>query len=104
MTIALISDIICKNIFGVYIMGNNELERLKQLEEKQKERYRKQNKHTNTLYDRISFTVPKGKKADVEIRAKEVGKSVNAYICDLVLDDLKRQEQNDDNLPDFMKD
>ena len=104
MTITLISDIICKNIFGVYIMGNNELERLKQLEEKQKERYRKQNQHTNTLYDRISFTVPKGKKSDVEIRAKEVGKSVNAYICDLVLEDLERQEQNDDGLPDFMKD
>ena len=85
-------------------MGNNELERLKQLEEKQKERYRKQNQHTNTLYDRISFTVPKGKKSDVEIRAKEVGKSVNAYICDLVLEDLERQEQNADSLPDFMKD
>ena len=68
--------------------NNIEIERLKELERKQKERYKKQNEHTNKLYDRISFTVPKGRKNDIEKRAKQINKSINAYISDLVLNDV----------------
>ena len=62
-----------------------ELERLKKSEEKLKERYKKQNEHTNTIYDRLNFTVPAGKKADVEAAAKAVGVSLNAFCREAVL-------------------
>lgn len=70
-------------------MGNNvsmeELKRLKDMERKQKERYKKQNEHTNKLYDRISFTVPKGKKQEIEVAAKNAGMTVNKFISEVML-------------------
>lgn len=71
----------------------NEIKRLQELERKQKERYKKQNEHTKTLYDRISFTVPKGKKSDIEKLAASKKMSLNAYISSLVLYELEKQEQ-----------
>ena len=62
-----------------------ELERLKKSDEKLKERYKKQNEHTNTIYDRLNFTVPAGKKAEVEAAAKYAGVSLNAFCRDAVL-------------------
>lgn len=64
---------------------SEELERLKKSDEKLKERYKKQNEHTNTIYDRLNFTVPAGKKADVESAAKAAGKTLNAFCRDAVL-------------------
>lgn len=62
-----------------------EIERLKKIEEKQKERYKKQNEHTKTLYDRINFTVPIGKKKEIEEVAKQYGISLNNFISKMVL-------------------
>lgn len=62
-----------------------ELERLKKAEEKLKDRYKKQNEHTNTIYDRLNFTVPAGKKAGIEEAAKAAGKTLNAFCRDAVL-------------------
>lgn len=62
-----------------------ELERLKKSDEKLKERYKKQNEHTNAIYDRLNFTVPAGKKAEVETAAKSAGKTLNAFCRDAVL-------------------
>lgn len=62
-----------------------ELERLKKSDEKLKERYKKQNEHTNTIYDRLNFTVPEGKKSEVEAAAKAAGVSLNAFCRDAVL-------------------
>ena len=62
-----------------------ELQRLQEIERKQKERYRKQNEHTNKLYDRISFTIPKGRKEDIERVAKENGITLNKFVSEIVL-------------------
>ncbi|MBR1930348.1 MAG: hypothetical protein IJ833_02590 [Lachnospiraceae bacterium] len=62
-----------------------ELERLQKSEEKLKERYKKQNAHTNTIYDRLNFTVPAGKKSEIEEAAKTAGVSLNAFCRDAVL-------------------
>ncbi len=55
----------------------------------------------NAKFDRVAVNLPKGTKERIK---NATGKSCNAYICELVLDDLKRQEKNADGLPDFMKD
>ena len=62
--------------------------------------YKRQNEYIKNAYDRISVTLPKGTKE----RIQATGESVNGYITRLVLEDLESQEQNADNLPDFMKD
>jgi hypothetical protein len=62
--------------------------------------YKRQNEFIKNSYDRISVTLPKGTKD----RIKATGESVNGYITRLVLEDLERQEQNADSIPDFMKD
>jgi hypothetical protein len=65
---------------------SEELERLQRQDEKLKERYKKQNDHTNKIYDRLNFTVPAGRKADIEAAAKSAGKTLNAFLRDTVLD------------------
>ncbi|HIW82624.1 MAG TPA: DUF1778 domain-containing protein [Candidatus Acetatifactor stercoripullorum] len=69
---------------------NEELARLKKAEEKLKERYKKQNEHTNTIYDRLNFTVPAGKKAEIEAAAKAAGVSLNAFCRDAVLEEAEK--------------
>lgn len=63
--------------------------------------YKRQNEHIRENYDRISVTLPKGTKD----RIKSTGESINGYISRLVLADLERtQPDNNDDIPDFMKD
>ena len=64
----------------------DELERLKKADKKLKDRYKKQNEHTNIIYDRLNFTVPAGKKAEIEEAAKAAGKTLNAFCRDAVLE------------------
>lgn len=85
-------------------IDSGELERLRRVEKKTKERFRKQNAHTNTIYDRINFTVPAGKKSEVEKAAKESGKSLNAFCRDAVLSAVSAVLDRSDDLPDFMRD
>ena len=42
--------------------------------------------------DRISYTVPKGKKTLIEAHAKSKGKSINGLINSLLLDDMGLSE------------
>ena len=46
------------------------------------------NKWNAKAYDRINLTVPKGRKATIEARAKETGESVNGYINGLIRADV----------------
>lgn len=41
-------------------------------------------------YDRINLTVPKGQKDIIKAHAEKQGKSVNAYINDLIEKDMKK--------------
>lgn len=66
-------------------IDREELERLRRVDEKTKERFRKQNAHTNMIYDRINFTVPAGKKAEIEAAAKAAGMSTNKFCQEAVL-------------------
>ena len=47
------------------------------------------NEYILKSYDRINFTVPKGQKEIIKAHAEKVGKSVNAYIYDLIEKDMK---------------
>lgn len=66
-------------------IGPEELERLKEIEKKQKERYKQQNKHTNAIYDRLNFTVPKGYKKKIEDAARSHNLTVNKFISQVLL-------------------
>ncbi len=79
---------------------SEELERLKRAEEKLKERYKKQNVHTNTIYDRLNFTVPAGKKTDIEEAAKAAGVSLNAFCRDAVLEAVEKQAKQSGAAPE----
>ena len=48
--------------------------------------YKRQNEHIKDKYDRVSVTLPKG----TTERIKATGNSVNGYIKDVVLADLKK--------------
>lgn len=75
-------------------------EKEKQKLEKLNARYKKQNESIKENYDRVSVTLPKGTKE----RIKATGESINGYISRLVLADLERmQPDNNDDIPDFMK-
>ena len=47
-------------------------------------------KYMKKAYDRLELKVKKGNKEIIQKRAAELGKSVNAYIWDLILDDVNK--------------
>ena len=85
-------------------ISDEELKKLKESEKKLKDRYKKQNEYLAGKYDRLNFTVPAGKKAEVEEAAKKSGKSLNAFCRDAVLSAVSVALERDDDIPDFMKD
>lgn len=82
-------------------VSDQELKKLKESDKRLKERYRKQNERNNKIYDRISFTVPAGKKAEIEEASGTSGISLNAFCRDVVLKAVSVALKDD--LPDFMK-
>lgn len=52
------------------------------------------NKWNAKAYDRINLTIPKGRKATIEARAKETGESVNGYINSLIRADVGLSEED----------
>lgn len=56
--------------------------------ERQQKRIKRQNEHIKENYDRVSVTLPKGTKERIQAQ----GLTVNGYINELVLEDLKRRE------------
>ena len=49
------------------------------------------NRYNAKAYDRITVCVPKGDKSVIEARAKELGKSTNAYIKDLIYTEMQNK-------------
>lgn len=47
------------------------------------------NKYVKNNYDRINFTIPKGKKEVIQAVAEQQGKSVNGYIKEAVEGKIK---------------
>lgn len=72
-------------------ISDKELEKLIESDRKLKDRYKKQNEYLAGKYDRLNFTVPAGKKADVEVAAKAAGKTVNSFCRDAVLEAVEKQ-------------
>lgn len=93
-------------------VSSEELEKLRELDRKTKERYKKQNEYLAEKYDRINFTVPAGSKEKIREAAKRAGMSVNEFCSKAVLAATEESEEkpiNDnakDNpeLPEFMRD
>lgn len=43
------------------------------------------------MYERLNITVKAGEKEKIKQRAEELGKSINAYITDLIYEDMKKE-------------
>ena len=56
------------------------------------------NKYVKNNYDRINFTIPKGKKDIIQDIAEQQGKSVNRYIKEAVTDKIKADTGQDIDL------
>lgn len=64
--------------------------------ERQQKRIKRQNEHIKENYDRVSVTLPKGTKERIQAQ----GLTVNGYINELVLEDLKRREGQENSSSD----
>lgn len=51
---------------------------------------RAKNKYAAKAYDRVIFMVKKGRKEEIAARAASLGKSINAYLTDLVNEDMNK--------------
>ena len=86
-------------------ISDEELNKLKESDRKLKERYKKQNEYLADKYDRLNFTVPAGKKTEVEAAAKATGVSLNAFCRDAVLEAVEKVLHNQEpaeDVPPFM--
>lgn len=73
-----------------------ELESLRDKMEKAREgRNRRNRKYNEETVDRVTFTVPKGKKDVIKARADELGMSVNQYISTTILADADPQPEDE---------
>jgi len=50
-------------------------------------------KYIKEKTDEIKVRVPKGTKLKIEAFAKELGKSMNSYISNLIFDDMKNEAE-----------
>lgn len=60
-----------------------------EVKKKLEDRYNKQNDFNRNNYDRVSVMFPKGYKEEVKERAKQEGKSLNAFIIEAVQNKMK---------------
>ena len=81
-------------------MDREEIERLKEIERKSKERNKKQNNYIANKYDRISVVLPKGAKE--KIKQLTGGASCNTFINVLVREKLEELERAASECKDFM--
>ena len=63
-----------------------ELEKLRERDQKRKERVKRQNDKYNATRDRITFDVPKGRKKDIADFAEKNHTSVNSLVSSVILD------------------
>lgn len=52
---------------------------------------RAKNKYNAKMYERLDITVKAGEKEKIKQRAEKIGKSINAYITDLIYADMKKE-------------
>ena len=52
---------------------------------------RAKNKYNAKMYERLFIAVKAGEKEKIKQRAKKLGKSINAYITDLIYEDMKKE-------------
>lgn len=50
--------------------------------------YAAQTKYAAANYENITLRVKKGEREKIKSHAQEIGKSLNAYICDLIKKDM----------------
>lgn len=48
-------------------------------------------KYNEKAYERIVVFIKAGEKEKIKQRAEELGKSINAYITDLIYEDMKKE-------------
>lgn len=48
------------------------------------------NKYIAKAYDRVNLTMPKGRKAEIQVHAKNRGESVNAFINRAIMEAMER--------------
>lgn len=51
-------------------------------------------KYNGANYDRVELRLPKGRKAEVERHAQEVGETINGYVNNLIRDDMGISEND----------
>ena len=62
----------------------------------EKEKFNKtayKNQFISENYDRVNLTVPKGKKGDISVHAKEQGESTNAFINRAIDETMQRDNE-----------
>lgn len=52
---------------------------------------RAKNKYNAKTYERLEITVKAGEKEKIKQRAGKLGKSINAYITDLIYKDMEKE-------------
>lgn len=52
---------------------------------------RAKNRYNAKMYERLNIVIKAGEKEKIKQRAEELGKSVNAYITDLIYEDMKKE-------------
>ena len=52
---------------------------------------RAKNRYNVKMYERLNIVIKTGEKEKIKQRAEKIGKSVNAYITDLIYEDMKKE-------------
>ena len=55
-----------------------------------------QNKYIARTYDRVNLTLPKGRKAEVQVHAESLGESVNGFINRAIDETMHRDKGGED--------
>ena len=63
------------------------------MEEKKFDKIAYNNQFNANAYDRITLTVPKGKKDEIKAHAESLGESVNGYLWRLIQEDMARNKE-----------
>lgn len=63
------------------------------MDEKKFDKIAYNNQFNANAYDRITLTVPKGKKDEIKAHAESLGESVNGYLWRLIQEDMARNKE-----------
>lgn len=63
------------------------------MEKKKFDKIAYNNQFNANAYDRITLTVPKGKKDEIKAHAESLGESVNGYLWRLIQEDMARNKE-----------